>query len=137
MKYYKLPNGEIFAFELDGSQDYLITKEMKKLTKAETDRVLNPDKYLTAAEKKENHLKSLPYLTRRQFMLMLIDNDLDDDIETAIGSLEDTKQRKKLLIEYREAQFFRRLGEAEIQIFELLKLDETKINEMWEAAALL
>ncbi len=137
MKYYKLPNGEIFAFELDGSQDYLITKDMKKLTKAETDRVLNPDNYLTEAEKQEKYLKSLPYLTRRQFMLMLVENDLDDAIEAAITAIEDVKQRKKLSIEYRDGQTFKRLGEAELKIFELLKLEESKVNEMWEAALLL
>jgi len=137
MKYYKNSSGQIFAYESDGSQDHLITNEMKKLTKTEVERIENPDKFLSKAEKQEKYLKSLPYLTRRQFMLMLIDNDLDDDVEVGIGAIEDTKQRKKLLVEYQEAQFFRRLGDAEIKIFEILKLDEAKINEMWEAAALL
>ena len=137
MKYYKDSDGEIYALELDGSQDHLITAEMKKLTKTEVERIENPDKFLSQAEKYEKYLRSLPYLTRRQFMLMLIENELDDDVEAVIGGIEDIKQRKKLYVEYRDGQSFRRLGEAEIQIFELLKLDEARINEIWEAAVLI
>ena len=32
MKYYTNKNKEIFGFELDGSQDHLITKDMKEIT---------------------------------------------------------------------------------------------------------
>ena len=135
MKYYKDSDGEIYALELDGSQDHLITAEMKKLTKTEVERIENPDKFLSQAEKYEKYLRSLPYLTRRQFMLMLIENELDDDVEAVIGGIEDIKQRKKLYVEYRDGQSFRRLGDAVVQIFELLGLAEVRINEMWEEAA--
>lgn len=137
MKYFKNEDGQVFAFELDGSQDAFISKEMKKMTKAEIDRHLNPEKYLTDAEKQANYLKSLHPLPRRQFMLMLIEMDLDDAVEVAIAGIEDVKQRKKLSIEYHDGQTFERQSEAVLKIFELLKLEELKVNEMWEAALLL
>lgn len=43
MKYYK-KNNQVFAFELDGSQDNLITEDMVKLPDAELDAILNPPK---------------------------------------------------------------------------------------------
>jgi len=43
MKYYK-ENDEVYAFELDGSQDYLITNEMVEMTEAEVNAHRNPEK---------------------------------------------------------------------------------------------
>jgi len=37
MKLYKSPNNEIYAYELDGSQDHLIDKDFVALTQAEID----------------------------------------------------------------------------------------------------
>ena len=37
MKLYKSPIGEVFAYELDGSQDYLIPDNFVALTQAEID----------------------------------------------------------------------------------------------------
>lgn len=42
MKHYKNTEGEIFAFEMDGSQDHLIKKDFKLLTQIEADEVLRP-----------------------------------------------------------------------------------------------
>jgi len=42
MKYYKNTNNEVFAFEVDGSQDMLITGDMIQLTMSEIDALLNP-----------------------------------------------------------------------------------------------
>ena len=50
MKYYKL-NNEVYAFELDGSQDDYITEDMVKMTDDEVDRHVNPEKYLSDIEK--------------------------------------------------------------------------------------
>lgn len=43
MKHFKKPNGDIYGFELDGSQDYLITGDMVALEGVELDAHLNPE----------------------------------------------------------------------------------------------
>lgn len=132
MKYFKTKTGDVFAFNEDGSQDIFITSEMKKMTKNEIDRHLNPDQYLSEDQKYQVNLQKLNPLTRRQFMLCLVENDLDETIETAIASIEDNKQRKLLGIEFKDSQVFHRTGEAVIKIFELINLDEAAINAIWE-----
>ncbi len=87
---------------------------------------------LTPAQKYEQYLKSLRPLTRRQFMLTLVEYGLDDDIAAAINAIEDTKQRKIIRIEYQDAQTFERLSESVLLMCSLLNLEESKINEMWE-----
>ena len=42
MKYFKSNDGDIFAFESDGSQDYLILSTMVQLTYSELHTHLNP-----------------------------------------------------------------------------------------------
>lgn len=42
MKHYKKPDGSVWAYELDGSQDDLITADMVALTDAEVQDLLNP-----------------------------------------------------------------------------------------------
>lgn len=44
MKLYKKPNGDVFAFESDGSQDNYIQAEMVEMSQAEIDAHLNPPK---------------------------------------------------------------------------------------------
>ena len=46
MKYYKL-NSEVFAFELDGSQDECITEDMIPMSDEEIDKHIHPEKYYT------------------------------------------------------------------------------------------
>lgn len=47
MKHYKKPDGSIWAFESDGSQDTLITGDMMPLSDAELSALRNPPKPLT------------------------------------------------------------------------------------------
>ena len=42
MKYYKDKDNEVFAYELDGSQDHLITSDMVKLSAAAVELHCNP-----------------------------------------------------------------------------------------------
>ena len=42
MKYYKKSDGTIWAFELDGSQDFLITADMVAITVEQADAIRNP-----------------------------------------------------------------------------------------------
>lgn len=87
---------------------------------------------MTSAQKYENYLNSLRPLTRRQFMLTLIEHNLDDDIEVAISNIEDTKQRKIINIEYKHSQSFERLSESVLFMCNLIELEEQKLNIIWE-----
>ena len=40
MKLYKSPNGDIYAYELDGSQDYLIPSDFVAITDEEANTIL-------------------------------------------------------------------------------------------------
>ena len=42
MRYFKGLNGDVFAFEVDGSQDELITPDMVEMTPEEVDAHKNP-----------------------------------------------------------------------------------------------
>ncbi len=131
MKYYKKDN-EVFAFEDDGSQDSFITDEMILMTADEIDRHLNPEKYLTEDQKNAVYVASLRPLTRRQFMLTLVEYGLDDDIAAAINAIEDEKQRKIINIEFNNSQTFERFSDSVLFMCSLLGLEETRVNELWE-----
>lgn len=133
MKYYKI-NGEVFAFESDGSQDDFIKPEMSSMTPDEVDRVINPDRYLSASEVYSRYMKSLKPLTRRQFKLVLLENDLLQEVESKINSIADNKDRNRMQIEYSEATEFKRDSESLLYMCNLLGLTEQQINSMWEHA---
>lgn len=134
MKYFKDKDGSVYAFEDDGSQDEFITPTMKKMTNSQIDRHLNPQKYLSDEEKNLIYLQSLRPLTRRQFMLALVENDLDEAVETAISNIQDAKQRKQMSIEYKDAQTFERFSASILTMATLINLDEESLNSMWEKA---
>ncbi|WP_151957388.1 hypothetical protein [Acinetobacter guillouiae] len=130
MKYFK-KNGEVFGFESDGSQDELITKEFTKMTKIEVDRHLNPQKYLSEEEKRNIFLSTLIPLTRRQFKLALLENDLLDRVESTIENIPDALHRKRLQIEYAESNEFQRQSESVIAMFNLLELNDDQLDKFW------
>lgn len=134
MKYFQDKSGNVYAFNKDGTQDEYITDDMKQMTDDEVDRHLNTEKYFSKAEKYQEYLKTLHPLTRRQFMLTLVENDLDEKVESAIANIEDAKQRKKISIEYRDAQSFERFSESVLSIAALIDLDEKQLNTLWENA---
>lgn len=133
MKYYK-KNEQVFAFESNGSQDHLITKDMVVMVDDEIDRYINPDKYLTASQKYQQYLKTLTPLSRRQFKLVLLENGLLSQVESAIENIEDVTQKTRMQIEYTEATEFRRKSESLLAMCALLGLSEEQINTMWEHA---
>ena len=133
MKYYKL-NNDVYAFELDGSQDDYIKPEMVLMTDEEIDRHINPEKYLTEAEKYNNYLKSLPPLTRRQFKLALLANNLLELIDSTIASIADPLVKAHVTIEYTEATEFVRTSESVKYMLNILDLTEEQANTMWEQA---
>lgn len=133
MKYYKL-NNEVFAFELDGSQDELITKDMVKMSDEEVDRHINPYKYLSASQQYQLYLSSLRPLSRKQFKLVLLDSGLLDDLELAISNIENTLEKKRIEIEYTESTEFVRTSDSVKVMFALINQTEEQINELWEKA---
>ncbi len=131
MKYYKL-NGQVFAFEDDGSQDDYITEDMVRMTSSEVDKYLNPKKYMTDEQLYNIYIKSLKPLTRRQFKLVLLENDLLDAVELAINNIEDKTTKTRMQIEYTEATEFQRTSDSVKYMCNLLGLTEEQINTMWE-----
>lgn len=131
MNYFK-KNNDVYAFE-DGQLD-LVTESFIQMTKDEIDRHLNPDKFLSDEQKHQNYLASLKPLTRRQFLLALATNDLDDQIETAIAEIKNLKKKKLMSIEFNESTQFDRTSDAVAQLLQLINLDEEQINTLWEKA---
>lgn len=135
MKYYRnITTNLIHGFESDGSQDELITDEFKPLTKTEKDRLLNPQKYLSEEEKRNIFLSTLTPLTRRQFKLALLENDLLDRVESTIETIPDSLLRKRLQIEYTESDEFQRQSESVIAMCNLLELKEEEVDSLWQKA---
>lgn len=133
MKYYKLEN-QVFAFEADGSQDDFIKPEMVAMTADDIDRHINPDTYLSDAERHEQYINSLRPLTRRQFKIALLDNNLLDSIETAIAGITDPTLKARITIEYTESTEFVRTSESVLYMCNLLSLTDAQINAIWEQA---
>ena len=133
MKYYRL-NGDVWAFEADGSQDELITDDYLAMTDEEIDKHINPEKYLTEAEKYNNYLKSLPSLTRRQFKLALLANNLLELIDTIIAGIADPLVKAHITIEYTEATEFVRTSDSVKYMLNILDLTEEQANTIWEQA---
>lgn len=133
MKYYKLEN-DVYAFELDGSQDDYIKPEMVLMTDEEVDKHINPQKYLTEAEKYSIYLNSLPSLSRRQFKLALLANNLLEVIDTAIAGITDPSVKAHITIEYTEATEFVRTSESVKYMLNILDLTEEQANTIWEQA---
>ena len=133
MKYFKL-NNDVYAFELDGSQDDYIKPDMVLMTDEEIDRHINPEKYLTQVDKYNNYLKSLPHLTRRQFKLALLANNLLDVIDNTIASVADPLVKAHITIEYTEATEFVRTSDSVKYMLNILDLTEEQANTIWEQA---
>lgn len=91
----------------------------------------NWEDHRTQDEKNEALIRSLRPLTRRQFMLSLVEFKLDEKIEIAISEIKNEKQRKRINIEYKESQTFERMNESVLYMFNLMDLNYSKINEIW------
>ena len=70
MKYYINENKEIFAFELDGSQDHLITSDMKEISVEEIQAInqAKEDEYKATTEYKIAEAKA--YLTNTDYKML-------------------------------------------------------------------
>lgn len=127
MKYYKKDN-EVFAFELDGSQDDYITEDMVKMTDDEVDCHVNPEKYLSDIEKVQLNRERMPTLTPIEFDIKLIDAGLYDQVQELITS------DIKLRIAYTRATFFSRTDPFIDQARIALNLTDEQVDTLWESS---
>lgn len=132
MKYFLNTDGKVHGFNSDGSQDAFITSVMRPLTEEERHRHENPLDYMTAEEKRAIYLKKLKPLTRRQFKLVLMENNLLNQVEMAINSIPDTGLRARTKIEYEDAVSFERLNPTLNQLYSLMGLKESQVDALWE-----
>ena len=124
MKYYKL-NGQVFAFEADGSQDEFIKPEMSSMTPDEVDRYINPEKYMSAEEKLRLVRLRMPALTPIEFDIKLVDAGLYDQVQELIQS------DIKLKIAYNRATFFSRTDPFVDQARIALGLTDAQVDTIW------
>lgn len=135
MKYFRDSiTNSVYAFELDGSQDGLITASMKKMTANEIDRHVNPEKYFTAKQKRQHYLENLAPITKRQFKLILLEYDLLNKVQSVIDSIPDETARMKAQIEYEDAQTFERLNPTITSLYSAMGLKESEVDTLWEKA---
>ena len=132
MKHYK-QGGLVRAFDEVDVEEF-VTDDMIEMTFAEYDPIINPQKYLSDEEKRAQYLASLKPLTRRQFKLVLLENNLLDRIENAVSAIADDKTRARIQIEYTEATEFHRVSESIAYMCALLELTEAQVDAMWEQA---
>ena len=124
MKYYKL-DGEVFAFEDDGSQDDLITEDFIRMSIEEVDKHCSPEKYLTEEDIAILKRQQLPKLSKRQFSLYLYDNDLYDQVMNAINA------DPRFKIEFDTVADIDRLSPTVLAMTELLSWTDNQVDEMW------
>ncbi|UYF76576.1 hypothetical protein LSO58_06785 [Acinetobacter ursingii] len=125
MKYFKSQkNGEVFAFEDD----------LIEMTADEVDRHLNPQNYLTDEEKEQLRLTEFTALTRRQFKLGLLENDLLNTVEQSIAGIEDPELKNRIEIEYNESEKFERTNDSVKYMLSILNLTDEQVDEMWRYA---
>ena len=124
MKYYKL-NNDVYAFELDGSQDDYITEGMSSMTPDEVDRHVNPEKYLSDIEKAQLNRERMPQLTPIEFDIKLNNAGLYDAVQDLI------KDNFELRIAYNRATFFSRTDPFIDQARIALNLTDEQVDEMW------
>ena len=124
MKYYKL-NNEVYAFELDGSQDDYITEDMVKMTDDEVDRHVNPEKYLSDIEKAQLNRERMPTLSPIEFDIKLNNAGLYDVVQELI------KDNFEMRIAYNRATFFSRTDSFVDQARIALGLTDEQVDAIW------
>ena len=127
MKYFIL-NGEVFAFESDGSQDDYITKAMVKMTDDEVDRHVNPEKYLSDEERAQLNRERMSRLTPIEFDIKLNNAGLYDTVQDLI------KDNFEMRVAYNRATFFSRTASFVDQARIALGLTDEQVDAMWEQA---
>lgn len=124
MKYYLDPTVGVRAFESDGSQDFLITQEMRQMTTEEIEAHLNPVIPVVVPTK----------VTMRQARLALLQAGLLDDTEALIASLEGPEgQAARIEWDYSSEVF--RNKPFVISLGAQLGLDDEQLDALFIAAS--
>lgn len=100
MKHYKSESGEVFAFELDGSQDEYIPEGAKKMTAKQVEAHINPlptIEQLKAAERSWRDIE----LSRADVQL----NKLQDGANVP-GTVGDWRKYRQALRDWPDAEAF-------------------------------
>ena len=139
MQYFKDIQNDNTVYAFDDEQMELesvikTVKSFKKMTKNEVDRHLNPEKYLSDEEKRNIFLRTLTPLTRRQFKLALLENELLEKVEGTLENIPDLQLRKRMQIEYSESVEFHRQSESVIAMCQMLELREDQVDQLWQHA---
>ena len=124
MKYYKL-NNDVYAFELDGSQDEYIKPDVVLMSDEEIDRHINPEKYLSDIEKAQLKRKNMPQLSPIEFDIKLNSAGLYDTVQDLI------KDNFEMRIAYNRATFFSRTASFVDQARIALNLTDEQVDAMW------
>lgn len=127
MIYFK-KNNQVWAFDNDGSQDYLITDEFIQMTPEEIDRHLHPQNYMTDAEKRVTYLASMPPLTKRQFNLYLYDSGLKDEVDALLAANPRAK------VEFDSTDKVVRTSPTVEAMMALLGWTDEQVDQMWQQA---
>ena len=127
MKYYKL-NNVVYAFEADGSQDDLITKDMTKMSDDDVDRHINPEKYLSDSERLQLNRERMQKLTPIEFDTKLNNNGLYGAVQELI------KDNFEMRIAYNRATFFSRTDPFIDQARIALGLTDEQVDMIWESS---
>ena len=127
MIYFK-KNNQVWAFDNDGSQDYLITDEFIQMTPEEIDRHLHPQNYMTDAEKRVTYLASMPPLTKCQFNLYLYDSGLKDEVDALLAANPRAK------VEFDSTDKVVRTSPTVEAMMALLGWTDEQVDQMWQQA---
>ena len=128
MKYYKKDN-KIYGYA--DNQLYLVTDDMIELSPLEIDKIINPQNHLSVSEIENSRLNNMPPLTRRQFKLTLLDNNILDQVEHALNGIEDPYLKKRVKIEYDESPVFLRNSNTIMYMSILLNLSSEQLDALW------
>lgn len=126
MRYFKL-NNEVFAFEESDVKNW-VKPEMVEMTYEEIDRHLNPQNYLTDAEKRAAYLATVPVLTKRQFNLYMYDNGHTAEIEAIFAANPRAK------IEFDSVRDIERTHPTTLTMIAALGWTEEQVDSMWQQA---
>lgn len=124
MKYYKL-NSEVYAFELDGSQDEYITEDMLEMTEEEIDRHIHPEKYYTEEQKYAIKIATFPTLSPAQFELRLLKAGLRQQVLDYVATSEE------LQIVFNRATYFSRTDPFLLEAMQALNLSNAQVDAIW------
>ena len=125
MKYFINTSGEVFAYSEDQLALVELSSDIRKMSNTETDKHLNPEKYLSDEEKAQLNRKNMPTLTPIEFDIKLVDAGLYDTVQGLIQS------DVKLKIAYTRATFFSRTDPFIDQARIALNLTDEQVDEMW------